>query len=49
MYYGMPETEIYKLKKLNCNVVGIFASKDQWINSEVLQGFEENMKKITFS
>lgn len=51
MYYGMPETDLEKLKKLNCDVLGIFALKDQWINGEVVSSFEKNMikaeKKLT--
>jgi carboxymethylenebutenolidase len=43
IYYGMPETEIERLAKLNCDVLGIFAIKDQWINKEVIGKFEENM------
>ncbi len=45
MYYGMPETDIAKLKTLNAPVIGFFASKDQWINAEVVTAFEANMKK----
>jgi carboxymethylenebutenolidase len=44
MYYGMPVNEIEKLKKLKCDVLGIFADKDQWINKEVVIAFETNMR-----
>ena len=44
MYYGMPETDLAKLKKLNANVLGLFASKDQWINDKVVKQFEQDMK-----
>lgn len=44
MYYGMPETDLIKLQKLNGNVLGIFASKDEWINSKVVKQFEQDMK-----
>jgi carboxymethylenebutenolidase len=44
MYYGMPESSVDRLKTLNCDVLGNFASKDQWINTKVVQQFEENMK-----
>jgi carboxymethylenebutenolidase len=44
MYYGMPETDKERLKKLNAEVLGIFAGKDQWINAEVVKTFESNMK-----
>lgn len=45
MYYGMPEKSVAKLKKLNSDVLGIFASEDQWINAEVVSDFEKNMNK----
>jgi carboxymethylenebutenolidase len=44
MYYGMPEEDISRLKNLNCDVLGIFALKDQWINPTVVEKFEANMK-----
>jgi carboxymethylenebutenolidase len=43
MYYGMPEKDKAKLSTLNADVLGIFASKDQWINAEVVSEFEKNM------
>jgi carboxymethylenebutenolidase len=45
MYYGMPEEDITRLQKLNCDVLGIFASQEQWINPGVVETFELNMKK----
>jgi carboxymethylenebutenolidase len=45
MYYGMPETEVEKLKRMNGPVLGIFAKKDGWINPEKVKDFEANMKK----
>ncbi|HWZ04070.1 MAG TPA: dienelactone hydrolase family protein [Mucilaginibacter sp.] len=44
MYYGMPEQDVNKLKTLNCDVLGNFASKDGWINPKVVAKFEEDMK-----
>jgi carboxymethylenebutenolidase len=44
MYYGMPIDDIEKLKNLQCDVLGIFAGKDQWINKEVISAFQNNMK-----
>jgi carboxymethylenebutenolidase len=41
----MPETDISKLKQLNGDVLGLFASKDEWINEKVVSQFEENMKE----
>ncbi|MFZ6010182.1 MAG: dienelactone hydrolase family protein [Bacteroidota bacterium] len=44
IYYGMPVTDIEKLKTLNTDVLGIFAKQDQWINPELVTKFEESMK-----
>jgi len=44
MYYGMPEQDVNRLKTLNCDVLGNFANKDQWINPKVVAKFEEDMK-----
>ncbi len=43
VYYGMPEKDITKLKGLHSDVLGIFADKDQWINKDVVAGFEKDM------
>ncbi|MFD2720030.1 dienelactone hydrolase family protein [Hymenobacter monticola] len=43
MYYGMPEKDMAKLKTLNSDVLGIFASQDQWINPEVVAQFKKDM------
>ncbi len=45
MYYGMPETDIDKLKKLDCDVLGIFGSEDKWINPDLVKTFADNMEK----
>lgn len=45
IYYGMPEEDITRLQKLNSDVLGIFASQEQWINPGVVETFEVNMKK----
>ncbi|HWB63570.1 MAG TPA: dienelactone hydrolase family protein [Chitinophagales bacterium] len=45
MYYGLPETDLKKLKTLHCDVLGIFGTQDKFINPEVVKTFEENMKK----
>lgn len=45
MYYGMPEENIERLKKLNSDVLGIFASEEEWINPEIVAEFEVNMNK----
>ncbi len=45
MYYGMPETSLDKLKKIDCPVLGIFATEDKFINPTVVKTFEANMQK----
>ena len=51
MYYGMPEEDVNRLKNLNSDVLNIWATRDQWINKEVMDKFEKNMaeagKKLT--
>jgi carboxymethylenebutenolidase len=45
IYYGMPEQNVERLKKLKAPVLGIFASQDQWINPKVVEEFKQNMDK----
>jgi carboxymethylenebutenolidase len=45
MYYGMPEKDVEKLKNLHADVLGIFANKDQYINTKVVDEFAANMNK----
>jgi carboxymethylenebutenolidase len=51
IYYGMPVDDVEKLKTLNTDVLGIFATKDKYINPDVVKKFEANMqaagKKVT--
>ncbi len=44
MYYGMPEKNVDKLKTLNAPVLGIFANKDKYINTDLVNQFEKDMK-----
>ena len=44
IYYGMPVDNVETLKTLNCDVLGIFGSKDGWINPDAVKKFEGNMK-----
>jgi carboxymethylenebutenolidase len=44
MFYGMPVDDVEKLKTLNSDVLGFFASKDKYITPEVVSKFEQNMK-----
>jgi len=45
IYYGMPEKDVDRLKKLNCDVIGFFASKDNFINLQIVDEFKQNMQK----
>jgi carboxymethylenebutenolidase len=44
VYYGQPEENTEKLKGLNCDVLNIWPTQDKWINKEVIDKFEANMK-----
>jgi carboxymethylenebutenolidase len=44
IYYGMPVDDVDKLKTLQADVLGIFGTKDNHINPQVVQKFEQNMK-----
>ena len=44
IYYGQPEEDVEKLKGLNCDVLNIWPTQDKWINKEVTDKFEANMK-----
>lgn len=43
VYYGMPETDVTKLSKLKCPILGIFATQDKWITPELVKQFETDM------
>lgn len=44
IFYGMPETDVEQLKTLNTDVLGIFATKDRYITTEVVNKFVDAMK-----
>lgn len=44
MYYGMPVEKVDVLKTLQCDVLNIWPTQDQWINKAVMDKFEANMK-----
>ncbi|MDX1904876.1 MAG: dienelactone hydrolase family protein [Thermonemataceae bacterium] len=46
IYYGMPEKDLAKLKKLKAEVLGIFAGKEQWISPKIVAEFKENLQKL---
>lgn len=43
MYYGMPVQDVDRLKTLNSDVLGLFAT-EQYISQEVIEQFADNMK-----
>ncbi len=43
MYYGMPERDVERLKKLEAPVLGIFAAKDKSITPAIVKEFEQKM------
>ena len=43
MYHGMPVQDVEKLKTLNCDVLGLFAT-EEWISKKVIEEFAVNMK-----
>ncbi|UYZ60654.1 dienelactone hydrolase family protein [Hymenobacter latericus] len=45
VYYGMPEKDVARLKTLNTDVLGIFATQDQSISPAVVKQFQGDMKK----
>lgn len=44
IYYGMPVREVEKLKTLNCDVLGLFATETR-ISKEVIEDFASKMKE----
>jgi carboxymethylenebutenolidase len=44
IYYGMPEGDVSRLKNLNCDVLDIWPTQDKWINKDVTEKFEADMK-----
>jgi carboxymethylenebutenolidase len=44
MYYGRPETNMDKLKSINCDVIGFFGKKDQSPSQAMVDEFEKNMQ-----
>ncbi|RTQ52159.1 dienelactone hydrolase family protein [Hymenobacter gummosus] len=45
MYYGMPEKDVAKLRTLNTDVLGLFATQDEGISPAVVKQFQADMKK----
>ncbi|TAE90821.1 MAG: dienelactone hydrolase family protein, partial [Bacteroidetes bacterium] len=44
LHYGMPELDVQKLKLLSCQVLGIFGTNDQLIDTSLVKKFETQMQ-----
>jgi carboxymethylenebutenolidase len=44
MYYGRPESNMEKLKSIQCDVIGFFGNQDQAPSPAMVNEFEQNMK-----
>lgn len=44
MYYGFPENDVEKLKSIQCDILGIFAAKDEFIDKKMVNNFHENLE-----
>ena len=45
MYYGRPETNMDKLKSIQCDIIGFFGNLDQSPSPTIVNDFEKNMKE----
>ena len=46
MYYGRPETNLEKLKNIQCDVIGFFGKKDNSPSPAMVDEFEKNMQSV---
>ena len=44
MYYGRPESNMDKLKSIQCDIIGFFGNQDQSPSPKMVNDFENNMK-----
>lgn len=44
MYYGRPETNMDKIKSIQCDIIGFFGNLDQAPSPAMVNDFEKNMK-----
>ena len=45
MYYGRPETNMEKLKSIQCDIIGFFGNLDQSPSPTMVNNFEKSMKE----
>lgn len=46
MYYGMPEKDPIRLSALSVPLLGIFATKDRWITTDIVKDFEKTLANL---
>ena len=46
MYYGRPESNMEKLKSIQCDIIGFFGNLDQSPSPTMVNDFEKNMKEV---
>lgn len=46
MFYGRPETDLEKLKSIQCDIIGFFGNLDQSPSPSMVNDFEANMMKV---
>ena len=46
MYYGRPETNLDKLKGLNCDIIGFFGNLDKSPSPEMVSKFESDLQSV---
>ncbi len=44
MFYGRPETDMEKLKNIQCDIIGFFGNQDRSPSPEMVTAFEKNME-----
>jgi carboxymethylenebutenolidase len=44
MYYGRPESNMDKLKSIQCDIIGFFGNQDRSPSPEMVTAFEKNME-----
>jgi len=44
MFYGRPETDMEKLKNIQCDIIGFFGNQDKSPSPEMVTAFEKNME-----
>ena len=43
-YYGLPDVKTYNFDGLHCDIMGLFAGNDDWVNEKLINTFNEALK-----